>query len=56
MIIAPFAFGANFYFAKNRPFEDSHRKGTFYLSVASLYASHALPLLLRGLGRQSLRP
>lgn len=43
MIIAPFAFGANFYFAKNRPFEDSHRKGTFYLSVASLYASHALP-------------
>jgi hypothetical protein len=43
MIIAPFAFGANFYFAKNRTFEDSHRKGTAYLSIASLYASHALP-------------
>lgn len=46
MIVAPLAFGANFYFAKDRPFEDSHLKGTTYLSVASLYASHALPFSL----------
>ena len=46
MIIAPFAFGAHFWFAKNRPFEDAHTKGTTYLSVASLYASHALPFAL----------
>jgi len=43
MIAAPFAFGAHFWFAKNRPFEDAHLKGTNYLSLASLYASHALP-------------
>ncbi|MDQ3000318.1 MAG: hypothetical protein M3Y08_03520 [Fibrobacterota bacterium] len=49
MIVAPFAFGANFYFAKNRTFEDSHRKGTSYLSIASLYASHALPFSLMDL-------
>lgn len=46
MIVAPLAFGANFYFAKDRPFEDSHLKGTTYLSVAALYASHALPFSL----------
>ncbi|MDB5105456.1 MAG: hypothetical protein JWP91_3145 [Fibrobacteres bacterium] len=46
MIVAPFAFGANFYFAKNRPFEDSHLKGTSYLSMAALYASHALPFTI----------
>jgi hypothetical protein len=46
MIVAPLAFGANFYFAKDRPFEDSHLKGTTYLSIASLYASHALPFAL----------
>jgi hypothetical protein len=46
MIVAPFAFGAHFWFAKNRPFEDAHRKGTSYLSVASLYASYALPFSL----------
>lgn len=46
MIVAPLAFGANFYFAKERPFEDSHLKGTTYLSIASLYASHALPFAL----------
>jgi hypothetical protein len=46
MIIAPFAFGTHFWFAKNRPFEDAHAKGTSYLSVASLYASHALPFAL----------
>jgi hypothetical protein len=43
MIIAPLAFGAHFWYAKNRPFEDSHLKGTNYLSIASLYASYALP-------------
>ena len=43
MIVAPFAFGSHFWFAKNRPFEDAHRKGTSYLSLASLYASYALP-------------
>jgi hypothetical protein len=43
MIVAPLAFGANFYFAKERPFEDAHLKGTTYLSIAALYASHALP-------------
>jgi hypothetical protein len=48
MIVAPLAFGANFYFAKDRPFEDSHLKGTTYLSVAALYASHALPFSLIG--------
>ena len=48
MIVAPLAFGANFFFAKDRPFEDSHLKGTTYLSVASLYASHALPFSLIG--------
>lgn len=46
MIIAPFAFGTHFWFAKNRPFEDAHAKGTSYLSIASLYASHALPFAL----------
>lgn len=46
MIVAPFAFGAHFWFAKNRPFEDSHLNGTAYLSLASLYASHALPFAL----------
>lgn len=46
MIIAPFAFGAHFWFAKDRPFEDSHRKGTAYLSLASLYASYALPFAI----------
>ncbi|MBW8888095.1 MAG: hypothetical protein JF616_10105 [Fibrobacteres bacterium] len=46
MIIAPFAFGTHFWFAKNRPFEDAHAKGTSYLSLASLYASHALPFAL----------
>lgn len=46
MIIAPFAFGTHFWFAKNRPFEDAHAKGTSYLSMASLYASHALPFAL----------
>jgi hypothetical protein len=46
MIVAPFAFGANFWFAKNRPFEDSHLKGTNYLSFASLYASHAIAFSL----------
>src|SRR5690606_7096472 len=34
MIAAPFAFGAHFWFAKNRPFEDAHLKGTNYLSLA----------------------
>jgi hypothetical protein len=46
MIIAPFAFGTHFWFAKNRPFEDAHVKGTSYLSIASVYASHALPFAL----------
>jgi len=46
MIVAPFAFGAHFWFAKNRPFEDAHRKGTSYLSLASLYASYALPFAI----------
>ena len=46
MIVAPFAFGTHFWFAKNRPFEDAHTKGTSYLSIASLYASHALPFAL----------
>lgn len=46
MIVAPFAFGTHFWFAKNRPFEDAHVKGTSYLSIASLYASHALPFAL----------
>lgn len=46
MIVAPFAFGANLWFAKNRPFEDAHLKGTTYLSFASLYASHALAFSL----------
>jgi uncharacterized membrane protein len=43
LIVAPFAFGTHFWFAKNRPFEDSHTKGTFYLSVAALYAAHSIP-------------
>ncbi len=43
MIVAPFAFGAHFWFAKNRPFEDSHSQGVSYLSLATLYASYALP-------------
>jgi hypothetical protein len=42
MIVAPFAFAANFWFAKNHAFEDANLKGTTYLSIASLYASHAL--------------
>ncbi len=42
MIVAPFAFGVNFWFAKNHTFEDANLKGTSYLSIASLYASHAL--------------
>ncbi|MEO7425762.1 MAG: hypothetical protein ABI036_11285, partial [Fibrobacteria bacterium] len=42
MIVAPFAFAANFWFAKNHAFEDANLKGTSYLSIASLYASHAL--------------
>ncbi|MEO6098476.1 MAG: hypothetical protein ABIW76_23515 [Fibrobacteria bacterium] len=46
MIVAPIAFGANFYFAKDRPFEDSHLKGTTYLSIAALYSSHVLPFAL----------
>lgn len=43
LIVAPFAFGTHFWFAKNRPFEDSHTKGTFYLSMAALYAAHSIP-------------
>lgn len=43
MIAAPFAFGAHFWFSKSRPFEDSHRMGINYLSLASIYASYALP-------------
>lgn len=46
MIVAPFAFGGHFWFAKNRPFEDSHLNGTAYLSLASLYAAHALPFAI----------
>jgi hypothetical protein len=46
MIAAPFAFGTHFWFAKNRPFEDAHVKGTSYLSIASVFASHALPFAL----------
>jgi hypothetical protein len=46
MIVAPFAFGTHFWFAKNRPFEDAHAKGTFYLSLASVYAAHAIPFAL----------
>ncbi len=46
MIVAPFAFGANFWFAKNHPFEDAHLKGTTYLSLAALYASHVIPYTL----------
>ncbi len=46
MIVAPFAFGAHFWFAKDRPFADSHYKGTTYLSYASLYASYAVPFSL----------
>lgn len=46
MIVAPFAFGTHFWFAKNRPFEDAHVKGTSYLSLASVFASHALPFAL----------
>jgi hypothetical protein len=46
MIVAPIVFGANFYFAKDRPFEDSHLKGTTYLSIAALYSSHVLPFAL----------
>jgi hypothetical protein len=42
MIVAPFAFAGNFWFAKNHTFEDAHRMGTAYLSIAGLYASHAL--------------
>ncbi len=55
MIIAPFAFGTHFWFAKNRPFEDSHRKGTFYLSSAALYASYALPFSLMNLDDNPFR-
>jgi hypothetical protein len=43
LIVAPFAFGTHFWFAKNRPFEDAHHKGTAYLSIASLFAAHAIP-------------
>lgn len=43
MIVAPFAFGTHFWFSKNRPFEDAQAKGTSYLSLASLYAAHAIP-------------
>ncbi len=43
MIVAPFAFGTHFWFAKNRPFEDAHAKGTGYLGIAALYAAHAIP-------------
>jgi hypothetical protein len=46
MIVAPFAFGTHFWFAKNRPFEDAHVKGTSYLSIASVFAAHALPFAL----------
>ena len=47
-VTAPFAFAAHLFFAKNRTFEDSHRKGTGYLSISSLYASYALPFALMG--------
>lgn len=43
LLTAPVAFGAHLWFAKSRTFEDAHLIGTRYLSVASLYASYALP-------------
>lgn len=46
MIVAPFAFAGNFWFAKNRPFEDAHLKGTSYLGIGSVYASHAIAFSL----------
>lgn len=46
LLIAPVAFGAHFWFAKSRPFEDAHLSGTTYLSTAALYASYALPFAL----------
>ncbi len=48
MLVAPFAFGAHFWFSKNRPFEDAHLKGTTYLSYSALYGSYALPYALLG--------
>lgn len=55
MIVAPLTFGAHFWFSKNRPFEDSHRKGIGYLSLASLYASYALPFSFLGLDEDQFR-
>jgi hypothetical protein len=43
LLAAPVAFGAHFWFAKSRTFEDAHFLGTRYLSMAALYASYALP-------------
>lgn len=46
LLAAPVAFGAHFWFAKTHDFEDSHLRGTDYLSSAALYASYALPFAL----------
>lgn len=44
LIAAPLAFGAHLWYAQNRPFLDSHRKGTFYLSGLALFTGYALPM------------
>ena len=47
-LVAPFAFGAHLWYSRSRDFEDSHRKGTFYLSNAALYSAFAVPVSLMG--------
>jgi hypothetical protein len=49
LIVAPFAFGAHFWISNRVEFQESHLRGTNYLSIASLYLSHALPFAIMNL-------